>query len=114
MDEQNGAKWKDEGLDCLVLDEFLIPNPKNSINISETNVNSESVKNEQETVPKPDQVIFLEPNILSSAIYPNRILSLFALLVINSMVEFLAFRMETAQRVKKTKTKGVIRNVLHQ
>ena len=110
MGEQNGAKWKDEGLDCLVLDEFLIPNPKNSINISETNVNSESVKNEEETVPKPDQVIFLEPNILSSAIYPN----IFALLVINSMVEFLAFRMETAQRVKKTKTKGVIRNVLHQ
>ena len=111
MGEQNGAKWKDEGLDCLVLDEFLIPNPKNSINISETNVNSESVKNEEETVSKPDQVIFLEPNILSSAIY---LLSLFALLVINSMVEFLAFRMETAQRVKKTKTKGVIRNVLHQ
>ena len=28
MGEQNETKWKDEGLDCLVLDEFLIPNPK--------------------------------------------------------------------------------------
>ena len=57
MGEQNGAKWKDEGLDCLVLDEFLIPNPKNNINISETNVDLETIKNEEETVPKPDQVI---------------------------------------------------------
>ena len=64
MGEQNGAKWKDEGLDCLVLDEFLIPNPKNNINISETNVDLETIKNGEETVPKPDQVIFLKPKIL--------------------------------------------------
>ena len=66
MGEQNGAKWKDEGLDCLVLDEFLIPNPKNNIDISETNVDSETIKNGEEEVPKPDQVICLEPNILSN------------------------------------------------
>ena len=28
MAEKNGGGWKDEGLDCLVLDEFLLPNPK--------------------------------------------------------------------------------------
>ena len=64
MGEQNGAKWKDEGLDCLVLDEFLIPNPKNNINISETNVDLETIKNGEETVPKPDQVTFLKPKII--------------------------------------------------
>ena len=37
MGEQNGTKWKDEGLDCLVLDEFLIPNPKNIENVPSNN-----------------------------------------------------------------------------
>ena len=38
MAEKNGGGWKDEGLDCLVLDEFLLPNPKSKF-ISENNEN---------------------------------------------------------------------------
>ena len=38
MADKNGGGWKDEGLDCLVLDEFLLPNPKSKF-ISENNEN---------------------------------------------------------------------------
>ena len=30
-----GEKWKDEGLDCLILDEFLLPDPKKIIDNTE-------------------------------------------------------------------------------
>ena len=42
MAEKIGGGWKDEGLDCLVLDEFLLPNPKSKF-ISENNENQCSV-----------------------------------------------------------------------
>ena len=39
MAEKNGGGWKDEGLDCLVLDEFLLPNLKSKFISSENNEN---------------------------------------------------------------------------
>ena len=51
MGENGSSKWKDEGLDCLVLDEFLIPNPKTIQSVSTSNGDT---KKGAETVSKYD------------------------------------------------------------
>ena len=56
-EQQNGTSWKDEGLDCLVLDEFLIPNPKNNENISMNKNDVENIKVGEEIKRIGDQVI---------------------------------------------------------
>ena len=53
MGENNSSKWKDEGLDCLVLDEFLIPNPKTIQGVTRSNDDSISTK-DAETISKLD------------------------------------------------------------
>lgn len=53
MGENNSSKWKDEGLDCLVLDEFLIPNPKTIQGVTTSNDDSISTK-DAETISKLD------------------------------------------------------------
>ena len=80
MAEKNGGGWKDEGLDCLVLDEFLLPNPKSKF-ISENNENQCNVNDngliEDGKETKVHKVIVCKSQIVLIKLFCHYIISTF-------------------------------------